>query len=62
MSNSNMQICPRCHATIQPIMVHGHGQCPVCKSNIMDCCQGETCQPRTASTEGIKNERPPTSP
>ena len=41
---SNMQICPRCHSTIQPVVVHGHYQCPICKSNIDDCCQGEVCQ------------------
>jgi|UPI00012C85A7 hypothetical protein len=41
---SNMQICPRCHAIIQPVVVHGHYQCQICKSNIDDCCSGEICQ------------------
>ena len=42
---SNMQICPRVHATIQLELVHGHYQCQICKSNIDDCCSGEICQP-----------------
>jgi len=33
--------CPRCSNRIEPIDVHGHEQCPACKSNINDCCQGE---------------------
>ena len=45
MNSSNVQICPRCHATIQPVVVHGHYQCQICKSNIDDCCSGEICQP-----------------
>lgn len=35
--------CPRCGAPESIIEVHGHGQCAMCKSNIDDCCQGETC-------------------
>ena len=35
--------CPRCGAVGAIIEVHGHGQCAMCKSNIDDCCQGETC-------------------
>ena len=42
---SNMQICLRCHATIQLVEVHGHYQCQICKSNIDDCYLGEICQP-----------------
>ena len=49
MNSSNIQICPRCHNNIQPVVVHGHYQCTVCKSNIDDCCSGDTCQP-TMST------------
>ena len=25
-------------------MVHGHEQCTVCKSNIFECCSGDTCE------------------
>ena len=45
MNSSKVQMCPRCHATIQPVVVHGHYQCQICKSNIDDCCSGEICQP-----------------
>jgi len=38
-----MNRCPRCGAPESIIEVHGHGQCASCKSNIDDCCQGETC-------------------
>lgn len=41
---SQIILCPRCSAPIQVLMVHGHYQCPICKSNIDDCCQGEVCQ------------------
>ena len=41
--NAHMNRCPRCGAPESIIEVHGHGQCAVCKSNIADCCQGETC-------------------
>tara|TARA_B100001027_G_C16089804_1_gene251161 strand:+ start:264 stop:443 length:180 start_codon:yes stop_codon:yes gene_type:complete len=37
--------CPRCHSIIQPVVVHGHYQCQICKSNIDDCCSGKVCQP-----------------
>ena len=51
MTNSNMIVCPRCHALIQPVAVHGHYQCQICKSNIDDCCSGEVCQPINISQE-----------
>ena len=52
-----MIICPRCHAMTRPIGVHGHIQCEICKSNIDDCCSGETCQPRMAILEGNEKEK-----
>ena len=59
--SSNLQICPRCHAGIQIRKIHGHYQCQICKSNIDDCCSGETCQPTIVYQEE-DIERPPTSP
>ena len=35
------QTCPWCNQSVQPIHVHGHSQCPVCKTNIDPCCSGE---------------------
>ena len=37
--------CPRCHSPLRAIVVHGHEQCAICKSNILECCSGEVCQP-----------------
>ena len=37
--------CPRCHSLLATVVVHGHEQCLVCKSNIIECCSGEVCQP-----------------
>ena len=39
-----MTRCPRCQSEVSLFFVHGHYQCPVCKSNVDDCCQGEVCQ------------------
>ncbi len=36
-------ICSYCSKKIQPVWVHGHGQCPECKTNIEECCRGERC-------------------
>ena len=52
-----MIVCPRCHALIQPVAVHGHYQCQICKSNIDDCCSGEVCQPMNISQEEDNFER-----
>ncbi len=38
--------CVRCGSNIPAVFVHGHYQCPTCKSVTDDCCQGEVCQPR----------------
>ncbi len=57
MTNSNMIVCPRCHALIQPVAVHGHYQCQISKSNIDDCCSGEVCQPMNISQEEGNFER-----
>ena len=55
MNSSNVLICPRYHATIQPVVVHGHYQCQICRSNIDDCCSGEICQP-TIEMSSLKEE------
>ena len=43
-SNSNIQRCPRCQHGLDTIVVHGHEQCKICKSNIFECCSGDTCE------------------
>ena len=52
-AQKNQPACPRCHSPLETIVVHGHEQCAVCKSNILDCCSGETCQPE------LQAPRPP---
>ena len=42
--NLNLQRCPRCQSELNTIVVHGHEQCMVCKSNIFECCSGDTCE------------------
>ena len=42
----NGSVAPRCLACGRPesiIWVHGHGQCAYCNTNVMPCCDGETC-------------------
>lgn len=38
-----LQPCPFCHHAVVPVHVHGHYQCPVCKTNILPCCDGDNC-------------------
>lgn len=42
-ANAHKQRCPRCQSPLNTVVVHGHEQCVVCKSNIFECCSGDTC-------------------
>lgn len=35
--------CLFCGSHIQLVFVHGHYQCPVCKTNALPCCDGDNC-------------------
>jgi hypothetical protein len=35
--------CLFCGSNIQLVFVHGHYQCPVCKTNALPCCDGDNC-------------------
>ena len=35
--------CPRWQNHLNTVVVHGHEQCVYCKSNIFECCSGDTC-------------------
>ena len=35
--------CPACGQAENILWVHGHGQCTYCHTNILPCCNGETC-------------------
>ena len=41
--NKDLKRCPRCQSRLETIVVHGHEQCVVCKSNIFECCSGDVC-------------------
>ena len=43
-ANAHRQRCPRCQSPMHTVVVHGHEQCVTCKSNIFECCSGDTCQ------------------
>lgn len=35
--------CLFCGNIINLVYVHGHFQCPVCKTNALPCCDGDNC-------------------
>jgi len=35
--------CAFCGQQVELVHVHGHYQCPVCKTNVMPCCDGDNC-------------------
>jgi len=35
--------CNFCGQQVELVHVHGHYQCPVCKTNTMPCCDGDNC-------------------
>jgi hypothetical protein len=46
--------CMFCGQTIELVHVHGHYQCPVCKTNAMPCCDGDNCETNVL----LKQENP----
>ena len=55
-----MRQCNFCGQQVELVHVHGHYQCPVCKTNAMPCCDGDNCDTNVLlkNNEGSK---PPTS-
>ena len=43
-AKAHQQRCPRCQSPLNTVVVHGHKQCVICKSNIFECCSGDTCE------------------
>ena len=39
-----VQICPACNRATEIVWVYSHGQCSFCKTNIDQCCSGETAE------------------
>ena len=48
-----MSQCAFCGQLVDLVHVHGHYQCPVCKTNAMPCCDGDNCD-----TNVLLNEDP----
>jgi hypothetical protein len=38
-----MDLCVFCGQQVELVHVHGHYQCPVCKTNAMPCCDSDNC-------------------
>jgi hypothetical protein len=51
-----MTQCFFCGQKVQLIHVHGHYQCPICKTNAMPCCDGDNCDTNVLLKQKDKNE------
>jgi len=51
---AGIQRCPRCQSPLQVVVVHGHEQCAICKSNVGECCTGDTCETDYNASVGYK--------
>jgi hypothetical protein len=38
-----MTDCIFCGQKVELMYVHGHYQCPICKTNALPCCDGDNC-------------------
>jgi len=47
--------CAFCGQQVELVHVHGHYQCPVCKTNAMPCCDGDNCDTNVL----LKNDEHP---
>ena len=48
--------CIFCGVNVVLIHVHGHFQCPLCKTNALPCCDGDNCSNfLLADDEYLKN-------
>ena len=52
-----MSQCIFCGQQVELVHVHGHYQCPVCKTNAMPCCDGDNCDTNAL----LKNNEDPES-
>lgn len=54
------QTCLFCGYNVSLVHVHGHYQCPVCKTNALPCCDGDNCETNTLLKNNLAgiNETP----
>jgi hypothetical protein len=50
------QRCSFCGHPVELIHVHGHYQCPICKTNALPCCDGDNCETNKMLDEQVKYE------
>ena len=50
--------CAFCGQQVDMVHVHGHYQCPVCKTNAMPCCDGDNCDTNFLLKHREKSEGP----
>jgi len=50
------QRCSFCGHAVELIHVHGHYQCPICKTNALPCCDGDNCETNKMLDEQVKYE------
>jgi len=55
-----MSQCLFCGKQVELVHVHGHYQCPVCKTNAMPCCDGDNCDTNVL-LKNNEDPKPPTS-
>ena len=53
----NQILCQWCNNDVLPINVHGHLQCPYCKTNIDPCCSGEVSEEYTKTIYSCNTKR-----
>lgn len=49
--------CVFCSADVTLVYVHGHYQCPLCKTNILPCCDADNCDDFLLQAAHIENEQ-----
>ena len=51
----NTQACSFCGHAVELIHVHGHYQCPICKTNALPCCDGDNCDTNKMLEEQLRS-------
>lgn len=55
------QQCLFCGQLVLLVHVHGHYQCPICKTNVLPCCDGDNCNTNNLLIESSQSENKNTS-
>lgn len=55
------QTCSFCLQPVVYVHVHGHYQCPVCKTNALPCCDGDNCDTNLLLSQTLPESLQPAS-